>query len=53
MVRLESHKVQHPHVGVVLCVGVLAFSPSIGVGWIDILIWYMVKGGGLMEMDVV
>lgn len=53
MARPESHRVQHPHAGVVLCVVVHGFGPSIGVGWIEILIWYMVKGGGLMEMDIV
>jgi len=29
----ELHRVQHSYVGVVLCVGVRAFDPSLGVGW--------------------
>ena len=39
---------QHPHVGVVLCAGVCAFNPSLGVGWQEILSWYPVEWG--MEM---
>ena len=39
--------------GLVLCVGVCAFDPSLGVGWQEILSWYPVGWARLMEMVVV
>jgi len=49
MRRLELHRVQHQHDGVVLCEGVCAFKPS-WVGWREILSWYPVEW--TMEMVV-
>jgi len=53
MRQSELHKVQHPHVGVVLCARVHAFDPSLGVGWQAILSWYPVEWTRLMEMVIV
>jgi len=39
MRRSELHKMQHPHVGLVLCARDCAFNPSLGVGWREILSW--------------
>ena len=53
MRRPKLHRVQHPHARVVLCAGVHAFDPSLGVGWREILSWYLVEWIGLMEMVIV
>lgn len=53
MRRSKLHKVKHLHVGVVLCAGVRAFNPSLGVGQQEILSWYPVEWDGLMEMGIV
>ena len=52
MRRPELHRVQHLHVGVVLGVGVRAFDPSLGVGWREILSWYLVEWTMEMVMDL-
>lgn len=52
MRRLELHRVQHLHARVVLCAGVHAVDPSLGVGWQEILSWYLVEWATKMVMDL-
>lgn len=52
MRQLELHRVQHPHAGVVLCAGVCAFGASLGVGWREILSWYLVEWAMEMMVDL-
>lgn len=39
--------------GLVLCARICAFDPSLGVGWREILSWYLVEWARFMEMVVV
>ena len=42
--------VQHLQDGrLVLCVGVFVFYPSLGIGWGEILSWYLVEWARLMD----
>lgn len=48
MRRSELHRAQHPNFWVVLCAGVRACDPFLGVGWREIMSWYPVEWA--MEM---
>lgn len=52
MRRSQLHRLQHPHVGIVLCAGVRAFDPSLGVGWKEILSCYPMEWAMEMMVDL-
>lgn len=48
------HRVKHSQDGgLVLCVRICSFDSSLGVGWREIMSWYLVEWARLMEMVVV
>jgi len=51
MSQSKLHRVQHPHVGVVLCAGVRPLDPSLGVEWREIQSWYPVEWAMEMVVD--
>lgn len=51
--RHEMHRAQRSQVGVVLCMRVRAFDPFLGVGWHEILSWYLVESTRCLGISMV